>query len=332
MDYILLVPIVISFIICLIFLPLWIRKCRELGLVWEDMNKFNHPKNVASSGGLIVVMSFTIGILFYIAFRTFFRTGIEVSLQLFAIISVILIFAITGLVDDLLGWNKGGMSKRLRILLAFLATIPLVVINSGESFISAPFFGVIDFGIFFPLILVPIGIAGASITYNFLAGMNGLESSQGIIILSFLSYIAFITGSAWLAFAGLIMVASLIPFYFYNKFPASVFPGDILTYSVGGMVAIIAISGNFERIALFVFIPYIIETGLKVRGGLKKQSFGIPNKDGSLKLPYSRIYGMTHLSIFILSKFKKNVYEKDVVYFINFIQIIFCILAWIIFF
>ena len=88
-----------------------------------------------------------------------------------------------------------------------------------------------------------------------------------------------------------------------------------------------AILGNFEKIAVFVFIPYIIEVVLKLRGKLVKQSFGKPNKDNSLEMPYDKIYGMTHLSLFILKKFKNKVYEKDVVYFIFLIQIIFIIIG-----
>ena len=127
------------------------------------------------------------------------------------------------------------------------------------------------------------------------------------------------------------MITSLLVFYYSNKCPAKVFPGDILTYSIGGLIAMMAILGNFEKIALFIFIPYIIEVILKLRGrfdlGKFPQSFGIPQKDGSLEMPYDKIYGLTHLSIFILKKFKKNVYEKEVVYLIFAFQIILCLLA-----
>ena len=34
------------------------------------MNKYNHPKNVAASGGIIVVVAFILGVLTYIAFNT----------------------------------------------------------------------------------------------------------------------------------------------------------------------------------------------------------------------------------------------------------------------
>ena len=92
-----------------------------------------------------------------------------------------------------------------------------------------------------------------------------------------------------------------------------------------------AILGNFEKITLFVFIPYLLEIGLKVRGGLKKQSFGIPQAGGGLKLPYKKIYGLEHLAILILSKFKKKVREQDVVYLIFAFQILICLAALVIF-
>jgi len=245
-----------------------------------------------------------------------------------------LILALIGLTDDFLGWKHGGLSWRFRIFLAFAASIPLVVINAGQNIISLPFLGVVNLGLFYPIILVPLGIAGATISYNFLAGFNGLEAGQGIIILSFISFVAYLTGNSWLAVMGIAMIAGLLVFYYYNKNPARVFPGDILTWAVGALIAGMAILGNFEKIAVFVFIPYIIEFFLKVRGGFSpaKQSFGIPNPDNSLEMPYNgKIYGLTHFSIWFLKKIKKKVYESDVVYFIFSIQIILCLLALIIF-
>jgi len=331
MEIILFVSILISFLLTLFALPKWIKKCNQVGLLWEDMNKYKHLKNVAASGGIIVVLAFAVGVLSYVALRTFVLHLDSTTLSIFALLGVILILAIIGLIDDLLGWQHGGLSVKFRIFLAFLASIPLVVINAGNSTMNFPFFGAVELGLLYPLLFIPLGIAGATITYNFLAGFNGLEAGQGIIILSFLSFIAYVTGSSWLALTGLCMVASLLVFFYYNKFPAKVFPGDSLTWTIGALIAGMAILGNFEKIAVFIFIPYIIETILKVRGKLKKQSFAKPNKDGSLEIPYNKIYGLTHLSLFILKKFKKKVYEKDVVYLIWIFQIIICLLALIIF-
>jgi len=326
--------LVISFILSFITLPFWIRKIKKSGLIWEDMNKPGHPRNVAGSGGIVVVVAFVVGICYYIAIRTFVMKDADgINVQIFALLSVLLILTLIGIIDDLFGWKNKGLSKRVRILLALVASIPLVVINAGTSSMNFPFIGIVNFGILYPLLLVPIGIVGATTAYNFLAGYNGLEAGQGILILSFLSYVAYVTGTPWLALIGLTMVAALLGFWFYNKYPAKVFPGDSLTWSIGALIAIMAILGNFQKIAVFVFIPYILEFVLKVRGRLEKHSFATPNKDGSLEMPYKKIYGLEHLAIYLLKKIKPSgkVYENDVVYSIHGFQIVLIILAFFIF-
>lgn len=307
-------------------MPKWIKNCRRLDLTWEDMNKFGHPKNVASSGGVIVAMAFILSVLFYIALKTFLFNGTIHLPEIFALLSVILILAIVGLVDDLLGWKHGGLPSHLRIILAFVASIPLVVINAGNQLMNVPFSGVIDFGILYPLLIVPLAVAGCATTYNFLAGFNGLEAGQGVLVLGFLSFVAYSTGNPWLAIIGLCMVGALLGFYIFNKVPAKVFPGDVMTYAIGALIAGMAILGNFEKIALIVFIPYIIETILKVRGGLHKHSFGIPDKNGFLKMPYDKIYGLEHLAIKILGK---RATEKKVTYLIFAFQIVFILIGFL---
>ena len=319
MESILTIPLLIGFFLTLFFIPVWINKAKKIGLIWEDMNKPGHPKNVAGSGGLIVILGFTIGVLSYIAIKTFVLKTDFTTIKIFAMLTTILMAGIIGFIDDILGWVHGGMSARIRIILLLFAAIPLMVINAGQSEMMG-----IEFGLFYSLFLIPIGIIGASSTYNFLAGYNGLEASQGILILSALSFVSFNTGKSWISLVGLVMVSCLMAFYIFNKYPAKVFPGDILTYSVGAMIAVTAILGDMEKIAVFFFIPYIIETGLKLRGKLKKSSFGKVNKDGSLEMPYEKFYGIEHIAIYVLSKIKrdKKVYEREVVYAINIFQIL----------
>ena len=328
MVSILLIPIFLSFFITLFSIPAWIKKAKEIGLTWEDMNKKNRPRNVAGAGGVTVFLGFILGVLGYMAIKTFYFKSNDNLVEIFASLSVILIIAFVGFMDDLFGWKKGGLSKKSRLILLVFASIPLVVINAGVSNMVG-----IEFGLLYPLLFIPLGIVGVSATFNFLAGYNGLEASQGIIILSALSIITFIMGNKWLSVIGLCMVASLIGFYLFNKHPAKIFPGDVMTYSVGALIVVIAILGHIEKIAIFFFIPYILETGLKLRGKLKKESFAKVNEDASLEMPYRKIYGLEHLAILILKKIKKNkkVYEKDVVYLINFFQILIVILGFVIF-
>jgi UDP-N-acetylglucosamine--dolichyl-phosphate N-acetylglucosaminephosphotransferase len=328
MDIILLLPLLFSFFTGLFLMPFWIKKAKEIGLLWEDMNKPEHPKNVAGSGGVGFFLAFIIGTMTYIAIKTFYFNSKDNLIEIFASLSVILIIAFIGIIDDISGWRQGGLSIKSRLILLFFASIPLIVINAGESTVMG-----IELGLLYPLILIPLGIVGASATYNFLAGYNGLETSQGIIILSSMALITFLMGNKWLSVITLCMVASLAAFYIFNKYPAKVFPGNILTYCIGALMASVAILGGIEKITVFFFIPYILETILKARGKLKKQSFAKVNPDGSLEVPYDKIYGLEHLAIYILKKIKpsKKVYEKDVVYLINLFQIFVILIGFVLF-
>lgn len=334
MNLFIILSFLISFFMTLLFMPMWIKKARERNFLWNDMNKLGSPRNVAASGGIVVVLAFVLGALVYVGFMTFFVKAYDGQItKIFAIITVILIISIIGIIDDLWGWTSKGMAKKWRVLLAFFASIPMVVINAGVSTMNIPFFGAVNFGILYPLLLIPIGIVGAANAFNFLAGMNGLEATQGIIVLSFLSFVSYVTGNAWLAVIGMMMVFSLLGFYIFNRYPSRVFPGDSLTLSIGALIAIMSILGNFEKIAMFIFIPYFMETALKLRGNLEKPSFAKPKKDGSLELPFEKIYSLTHLSIYILKRIKPSgkAYEKDVVYLINSFQISIVILAYLMF-
>ena len=330
MDILLIIPILASFFLVLIFTSLWIKKARQIGLVWHDMNKLKKEK-VSGSGGIIVLLAFIISVFIFVAYRVFYLQDTSYLIEIISFVSVVMLAGGIGFIDDLLGWQHGGLSRKSRILMVIVAAIPLMAINAGRSQLSLPFFGSVDFGLLYPLLLIPLGIVATTTTFNFLAGFNGLEAGMGAILLSALSLVAFLTGNSWLALIGLCMVVALVAFLFYNFTPAKVFPGDVLTYSVGSMIAIIAILGNCEKIAIFFFIPYILELILKSRGGLTKHSFGKPQKDGSLDLPYDKIYGNTHLAIFLMKKLGMKPTEKRIVYAIWIFQILVVIAGLVIF-
>ncbi len=326
MGPVLLLPILFGFLLTLFILPMWIKKAKQIGLVWEDMNKPNFPKNVAGSGGLIVTLGFVFGVLLYVAIRTFVLKIDNTTIEIFAILTSILIAGMIGFVDDILGWTHGGLSKKSRIFLLIFASIPLVVINAGESTMMG-----INFGLLYPLILIPVGIVATSATFNFLAGYNGLEATQGMIVLSALAIASYFTGSTWLSLVLLIMIVCLFAFYLFNKSPAEIFPGDALTYSVGALIAIAAILGNLEKFAVFIFIPYVLEVILKARGKLKVPSFAKVNLDGTLEKPRNKYYGLEHVAIDVAKKIWGKARENHIVLIINIFQLLVILLAFVIF-
>ena len=312
MEYILFLCFIVAFLATLLITPYWIKRAKNAGLVGKDMHKLKKIE-VAEVGGLCVVTGFIFGILTYIAIQTFYFHNQVRSLQIMAILSTILIITLIGLIDDILGW-KIGLRQWQKPLLALFASLPIVVINVGHSTMALPFLGEINVGLLYPLVLVPLAIAGASNGFNMIGGYNGLESGLGILILGALGFTAWKVGSPWTSVIALCMFFALVAFYFYNKYPSKVFPGDTLTYPVGALIACVAIVGNMERAALILFIPYFIELILKARGKFKKESFAKLQKDGSLDVPYSKFYGVEHVAVYLLKKIRNKVSEKDLVY------------------
>jgi len=308
---------VVSFLFTLFFVPKWIKKAREVGLVGKDMNKHGNPE-VAEAGGIVVILGLLAGILFYIFLDTFFlKTGIN-EMLIFAAMLTVLLAGFLGFLDDVLGWKKG-LKRWQKPVLTIPMAIPLMVINAGQSSMNIPIFGSIDFGIIYPLVIVPIGIVCAANGFNMLAGFNGLEAGMGTIALGTLGTVSMLKGEFWLAGIAFAAVASLLAFLVFNWNPAKIFPGDSLTYGIGALIAVIAILGNMEKIGLILFLPFIIDALMSLlpeaKGGRKVEAFGKVNKDNSLEMPYSRILSFEHFGIFALKKLKKKVYESDVTIF-----------------
>jgi len=282
------------------------------------MNKYSKPK-IPEGGGIAFIFGVTFAVLLYVFIKTFYLFTTGNLPEVLAILVTLLLAGFLGFIDDILGW-KAGLSQWQKPLLTIPIAIPLMVINAGNSVMSIPFLGSVNFGITYPLLIVPLGIVGAANGFNMLAGFNGLEASMGIIILSTLGFIAWFNKILWLATITFSTVASLLAFLVFNKYPAKVFPGNSLTYAVGALIACVAILGNMEKIATFLFIPYFIELIIKAKNKFKTECFGIPQKDGILKPP-KKVGSLTH----ILLKFAKS--EKGVVYSLLVIEVLLAFLS-----
>ena len=318
MELVIYLVVLVSFLATWVIARKWIRKAPEIGLIGFDMNKPRKPK-VAEMGGICVVFGFVLSILIYIGLMTFYLHKQD-YVEILAVFGTVLSMCIIGMMDDLLGWKKG-LRQWQKPIFTIFAALPMMVINAGHSTMNLPIVGVMDLGIIYPLLIVPLGIVGASNAYNMVAGYNGLEAGMGIIILSALGYFALINGKQSALILAICMVSALIAFLYFNWFPAKVFPGDTMTYSVGALAACVAILGNMEKIAVVLFLPYAFDFIIQAAGGFRREAFAKVNEDGSLEMPYKSIYHLTHLAIAVLKQLKGKVYERDVVLFLCGIEI-----------
>lgn len=325
MNPLLLVSVAISFLSAFILAKKWMPAARRAGLVGKDMNKPSRPE-VAEMGGVPVLGGIVGGLLFYIGLNTFLFNNLSYNLVLFATMATVLIIAIVGLVDDLLGW-KLGLSQLQKPLLTIPAALPMMVINAGHSSVNMPLFGSMDLGLLYPLVVVPIGIVGASNGFNMLAGYNGLEAGMGLIIISSIGLVSYLTGTAHVAMMCAITAAALAAFLIFNWYPAKVFPGNCFTYMIGSIIACTSILANVERLALILFMPYFIDFLLKTRSKMRAETFGEVDSKGFLKNPYNGYYALTHVVIDLFIKIKGKANEKEVVMFMFSIEILLAMIA-----
>lgn len=330
------ISFVISFLVPYLTLPRLIRKLKAIGMTGKDINKPD-KQEVAEMGGLAVVIGLCGGILVFTGIITYVNEIFEISLiditdgknltLIFASLSTILVIAIIGILDDLFD-----LRHSVKAVIPVFASFPLVAIVSvGSPAINIPFIGEINFGVFYALVLIPIAITGCSNITNMLAGFNGMEAGMGITMSLSLAVIALFIGTpeSFIAFILLISLAgALLGFLKYNWFPAKVFPGDVGNLTIGAVIATAVIIGNFESYGVIVMLPFIIEFFVKLINNL-------PTKNWQGKYICGKLYPFNEKPISFaqwIMYLSKGISEKNLTLTFIGIELIFCIVAILIFF
>ena len=296
----------------------WIRVARERGLVGKDMNKPGKVL-VAEAGGVWAIIGASFGLFTFEAWHVYLGSSVYYAPDLFLFFFLLLLSAFLGFLDDVLGWKKG-LARRWRVVLMAPISLPLVVIKAGHSTLALPLIGVVNLGLLYPLVAVPIGVLGAANAFNMIAGFNGLEAGMGLLLMLFTAWYAWIKHVYFITYTATIMAIALIAFLAYNWYPARVFPGNSLTYGVGAYYAALVIIGNMEKFGILLFTLYFIKAAMNLRGYMHHiwkpgviEDFGVPNPDGTLETPVEGIYTLTHAVIKLLKRIKGSAREYEVV-------------------
>ncbi|EPZ35316.1 Glycosyl transferase, family 4 domain-containing protein [Rozella allomycis CSF55] len=165
-----------------------------------------------------------------------------------------------GFVDDVLD-----LRWRDKVFLPAVASLPLLLVyfvNEGITYVTVPipfreYFGnYIDLAIF------------CTNSINILAGINGLEVGQSVVIAIFIMLHNIIqimlNISPQLCENNYFSLYMLIPFTTlsltllkYNWYPAKVFVGDTYCYFAGMTFAVVGILGHFSKTMMLFFLPQI---------------------------------------------------------------------------
>ncbi|MEM4272058.1 MAG: hypothetical protein QXH30_00545 [Candidatus Bilamarchaeaceae archaeon] len=299
-----------SFIISNLSAKLLAPKLKAAGITGKDVNKPGMPE-VAEMGGMAVVIGFSAGILLAIALNTF--NGMEFNiLYILAGLITIHALAFVGIIDDLLSipqWAKA--------LMPLFAAVPLIAVTAaGSTEMGIPFVGTIDFGAFYVLVLIPIGVAVASNLTNMLAGFNGMEAGMGSAIFLFMAMLAWSQGNTEMLVFYLPMLGALLGFLPLNWYPAKVFPGDVGTLTIGAALATGVIIGNMESAGALILSLFVLDFFIKLANGFPSSKWWGEAKGGKLYPVEGKVRGLCQL----VMKLFNGISERSLVLLMIFAQ------------
>jgi len=352
----LLVSVLLGFLTALLGGPYARKFLLDSGIYGIDQQKEGKPK-VATSGGLLVLFGFIVATTSFLGFTQFLSgTSVNVSLIL-ASLSSVTIIALIGLVDDIhirkesieTGetpteklWNKltgklgdgieeehesidrEGIGQLPKMLFVLPAAFPLIAVGAGSWSMTFPLLGQVNWGIVYPLVLLPLGLMFVSNVVNMLAGTNGLSAGLSAVTGAGLGLFALMNGETEAALIALGLAASMTGFLRYNWYPASLLPGDSLTYLSGAALFSAMVIGNMEKFGVFIFAPYFLEFFLKLRSGFNAHSWG-KLENGKLVPQHQKNYSLTHLPM------RRGMSEKQVTVSIILLQVAVVLLGLLLF-
>ena len=309
---------VISYTVTFFSFPIIIPRLKEAGIVGKNMNSKEQEK-VPEMGGLVIAIGFGAGIIMAIALRAFYDVFLTVDLtSILAALATILIVMLIGIFDDLVSVSQG-----VKAFMPVFAALPLMAIKEGQYLMKIPLYGIINFGVYYSLILVPLGITGAANAVNMLAGFNGLEAGMGLVAVGSLAIIAYLLGEVTAFIILIAALGALLATLYYNWYPAKILIGDVGTLSIGAIIASAIIIGNFEMAGIIIIIPYVVDFIIKAKNHFPGEGWWGIYRSGKLYCPDSGPVGLCQL----IMKLFDGISERNLVLVLMGVEAIFGVVA-----
>ena len=263
-----------GFIVTYLMIPVFKEMTLKAGLFGIDINKCVDPKDEKDPNRKIIPESLGIvpGFVFLgvtIISQIFMKLTILQQLEYNAALLSICFMILLGFSDDVLD-----LRWRYKLILPLVASLPLVFVYSGATNIVFPKFisdiigiRILELGILFKVYISLLAIFCTN-SINILAGINGLEVGQSLVIAGTIilyNVIEILYEGEEKLFENIFSLSIILPFFFctlalflFNKYPSKVFIGDTFCYFSGMTFACVGILGHFSKTLLFFFIPQIL--------------------------------------------------------------------------
>jgi UDP-N-acetylglucosamine--dolichyl-phosphate N-acetylglucosaminephosphotransferase len=252
-----LVIFLVTFAVTFITTPIIAKEMAKRGITGKDIHK--RAKNpVPEMCGLAILLGLSAGAAAYVVL--FPSTIREVA----AFVGTFLIAGAIGIRDDL-----RPLGARVKPLLTAIACLPILILRTYKPLAEVPLVGTIRLTLIYPF-LVPVALAVTANAVNMMDVMNGSMPGTVGIISAAAVVILLLSGQTHIAALAAGLLAAMLAFYHYNRFPAKVFDGDTGSLAVGAAVGAIAILGSIEAAMVVALIPHIMNafSGLASVGGL----------------------------------------------------------------
>ena len=295
---------IVAMAMTFVIIPWLIPRLKARGVVGIDLNKPSKPE-IAEMGGIAVVVGFFTGVSVLVALN-----GIQNIDLLNVSLSAVLGAAFVGMMDDLFD-----LRQRHKAFLPFVIALPFAA--AADPHVVIPHVAQIDFGPWM-LLVAAFAITCAANAANMLEGFNGLGTGLGIIMALTLVILGIIHNRLDGVYLLVPLLGALIAFLYFNKSPASIFPGDTMTLFVGATIAVAGMLSNLQVQTTFIFIPMIVEFSLKLRGHFEAENYCSESGNGFLEY-HGRIESLTHVFMKHL-----KVTEKELVALIWGIEVAMC--------
>jgi UDP-N-acetylglucosamine--dolichyl-phosphate N-acetylglucosaminephosphotransferase len=290
-----------------VIIPWLIPRLKARGVVGKDLNKPNKPE-IAEMGGIAVVVGFFTGVSVLVALNGITNINL-LNVSLSAAIGA----AFVGMMDDLFD-----LRQRHKAFLPLVLALPFGAV--ADPHVVIPHVGEIQFGPWMMLIAA-FAITCAANAANMLEGFNGLGTGLGIIMSITLIVLSLVHGRRDGIYILVPLVGALTAFLWFNKYPASIFPGDTMMLFMGASIAVAGILSNLQVQTTFIFLPMIAEFLLKLRGNFKAENYCSGAENGYLEY-HGRIESLTHI---FMKHLKVN--ERELVALIWGVEIAMCIIV-----
>ena len=176
-----------------------------------------------------------------------------------------LAFGAIGFIDDYLKVVRKpnlGLRARQKLVLQFAVTLcfmlTLHMMGRLSPLVRLPFFGVVDFGLFFYPLSVLL-IMGMNNAVNLTDGIDGLNTSVTFCVMCGFFVILVSFGRFWLAGWAAALAGACLGFLFWNFHPAKVFMGDTGSLFLGGAVVTLGYCMGRPDVLVILGLLYLLE-------------------------------------------------------------------------